>query len=469
MKKLCITAFAAIIAVCICFSVWSVPTAYAQATFYSADDFDVYAPVGSQNKTYFTADITTPCDEMLLEKCFSIVTKGELNEASSLTYSDGDDYRTSYRAASDDDGFYVYLRYNETYTLVFTIGDEQYTRTMDLSNRGFDFKAPRITSVGLISEDNTVAIKVTDNLTGSRHISAKSGIKSIRFYSDTHKVDEYTEYDGRLSVNYVARGVTRSNGSIFYLEVTDMAGNATIETIYSFNSTSWTTEYTEKLSVIDGYLEWTSDGVGLSYDILESLEDVRLRYVESVTESGDPTLISEQLKSDWSTAVSRARAATLTSLNRTVESDIPDGLRLQYLESTAYYTDIRYGDEVSVKVEKTFYTTDEYYRATSTADFPRSKVDGVVTYTLTVFRNGKEESPDVAIVVYDDSSEVFETTSVRTEGACVRIRFLGNSTVTAYLKKTSSAPLTTVVCLWAGLLSALLAYLTIALIVTKRK
>ena len=469
MKKFSMILMTAIIAVCICASLASVDTAYAIASFYSADDFDVYAPAGRQNASFFTADINTPCDEMPLDECFSVVPKGVLAETTELIYSDGDDYRTSYTATKSDDGFLIYLRYNETYTLVFTVGGDRYTRTMDLSNRGFDFKAPKITSVGLISQDNTVTIKVTDNLTGNRHISAKSGVKSIKFYSDTRQVDEYTEYDGRLSVNYVARGVTHSNGRIFYMEVTDIAGNTTSETIYFFNSGSWTTEYTEKLSVIDGYLEWKKGDVGLSYDILETLEDVRLRYVNSVAESGDPTDIPEQLKTDWNTAVSVARAATLTSLNRTVESDLPDGLRLQYREGSAYYTDIRYGDVVSVNVEKIFYTTDEYYDTAEFTEISPSKTDGVVTYTLTVCRNGREESPDVAVIVYDDSREVWETTSIRTEGSSIRICFQDNSTVAAYLKKASSAPLITVITLWAALLVALTAYTTISLVITRRK
>ncbi len=469
MKKYLLTIFAVLAAICIFASVTTVDVAYASTAFYTAEDFDVYAPIGKQNDVYFSADVTSPCDEMPSEECFSVVPKGALAEASSVKYSDGDDYRTTYTARKENDAFLIYLRYNETYTLVFTVGDRQYMRTMDLSNRGFDFKAPKIISVGLIAEDNTVTIKVGDNLTGNRHISAKSGIKSIRFYSDTHDVDEYTEYDGRLSVNYVARGVTRSNGNVFYLEVVDLAGNVTLETVYSFNSLGWNTEYTEKLSVIDGYLEWTSDGTGLSYDIIEALEDVRLRYVESVAETGDPTNITEQLKSDWSTAVSRARAATLTPLNRTVESDLPDGVRLQYRENTAYFTDIRYGDEVSVKVGKTAYSAEDYYRESPSEEIPLSGVKSVVVYTLTVSRNGREESPDVAVIVFDDSEEVFETSDIHTEGAGVRIRFSGNTSVVAYVKKPSSVSYTTIIWLWAGLGVALAAYLTTALVVTRRK
>lgn len=462
MKKLLIVIF---IILCIAVTIPTTITAFAEtSTIFSCDDFDVYAPASKSGNTVFSVDIKGQCDEYPLEDCFRLYLKGSLDGGDKVFYTDGDQKET-YQARKDGNTFYLYLRYNEIYTLTIEKDGEKTTKTMDLSSGFFDFKAPKISNIGKITSDSSVKITITDNTSGAKHISLKSGIKKIRFYSDSLLINTEEEYaSGKLNVEYTAKGLLKKNGTTFYIEVTDVAGNTTTEVVYTLSS--WNNEYKEKLSVVDNYISYTdSSGIGLSYSILEDLEDVRQRYIDEVMESGNALSMSDGLKTDWERAVKSASTALSYPLTRQVDYDIPDGTRLKYLEGSAYFDSLRYGDEIKIVIKREEMPLSNY---DGVVPYPTSQIDSVIIYKITVTKNGQELAPTTPITLLDDGKDVFENESVKTVGKTTSITF-NSSEIAVFTKKPSTLDYRIVIGATCGLFLIIAVYTVLAMIRHKKR
>ncbi len=377
------------------------------------------------------------------EDYFRLVLKSPYAGYTTVKYSDGDDYTSLSNAEQGDINgatcFYVKICYNEDYKIVLSNG----TDTVEVY-KGFDcfdFVAPYVA----YKDASLRTVQVADSHSGRQHISAKSGVKYVKIYTDTQV---FFEKDNIDALTYVCDfSSTIGTGIIgdLYIDIVDNAGNIYSEVLWEQITDSTHRNYLEIIANIDKCIEFADEnGVGLSDLLIAELEARKQELTAQYNQDG--TI-------DYSSSAAMEKASSLIGVNEDSEvvakksldsmltTVVADGITLPTSSARYYYKDVKYGDDVVLSITKSLEETEQ------------KDSEKVVIYDVTLTVNGTPKPLANSIAIYDEFPSENTIISIESQGQAIDfeqstkdwIRFTITDTTSYHLYYTTNVGLA----LWA--------------------
>ncbi len=333
--------------------------------------------------------------------------------------------------------YYVPIMYNQTiYTFRLTDPNTNLTVEDDFTTiTVFDFVAPRV----IDKSATTRIVKIRDDASDGRDLSV-AGLKSVKIYTALQIF--YTKNFNNLDkvTSYTCDFSSTSNMGFLgdvYIRIEDIAGNVTEELLWERIETS---NYESLKATIEYYLSFeTEDGMTLSDSIRSQLNIALHEIAISYGTTGIPTMSTA---STHAMELANHYVYEGGSIDDTLTIEVEEGITLPNASAVYYYQDVKYGDELLLKITS---TTQENTNSNIPATHAKK-------YSVEFSVNGKPKplsngvsiyctfsGADQLVGVYTDNTVLDSSQSTTTS---VRYTITDNGTYTVYYgtPETPSTP-----------------------------
>ncbi len=387
-----------------------------------------------------------------------------------VKYSDGDNWNTLSIAEKGDingaECFYVKICYNEEYKFVLEKDGQQIE--VKKSFDGFDFIKPYVAYKNATGR----TVQVSDAHSNKQHISAKSGIKYVKIYTDSYVFFEQDHINALTHVCDFSNTIGTAISGDLKIDIQDNAGNVHTQVLWEQIRDVTHRNYIEILANIDAYIEFADDnGIGLSNFLVEELKEKRLAIVTQYEQNGTLSTVFSQAMQTASTLVTvneENQIVPVKSIDEMISFDVADGIILPTSSALYYYKDTKYGDNVVFKIEK---------GTPSKSD--RKNSDTSLSYVVSLTVNDTAQPLSNGVAIYDEFDSQYTLNAVLKEDDSIDfeqstnnwIRFTITATTTYILHYTTNSGLPW----WAwtligvGIAAVVATLITVTTVIIKKK